>query len=54
VRDPSHGLLFATDPPHARARREALKGWLGLIGGPLLALAVGAYLTYGLMPTFVR
>lgn len=42
--DRSMGLLFAPEPPHARARRERIKGWLGLVGGPLVIAALALWL----------
>ncbi len=40
---PKHGLLFAPEPPQDRAKKEALKGWLGLVGAPLAAAAGAAF-----------
>ncbi len=45
VPDRRLGLLFAPEPPHRRARRERIKGWLGLVGGPLGIIALALWLT---------
>src|SRR5690606_8734472 len=45
VPDRRLGLLFAPEPPHTRAQRERIKGWLGLVGAPLGIAALAFWLT---------
>ena len=43
VRDPKMGLLFTVHTGKAQARVEMIKGWLGLVGVPVLFLAGCVY-----------
>lgn len=53
VRDDRVGLLFAPEPPHERARREELKGWLNLLLAPAGILAFASWIAYQLRPLFL-